>query len=203
MLDLDSIRGRLAATELKRPCVDAATRQAAVAVVLRSVGGVTETLFIKRADKAGDPWSGHMAFPGGHRDPEDADLVAAAVRETAEEIGLDISAAPVLGGLPWQTPISVRRRMLVAPFVFEIDGDPSFELNHEVAAAVWTPLAPMYHGHNAERSTPPFDAGAPTDGPGAFDGFRLAGGYFVWGMTYRMVQTFFETLDPGYRAAEL
>ncbi len=199
MLDLASIRRRLAATDPARPAISDDTRQAAVAVVLRAINGTTETLFIKRAEKAGDPWSGHMAFPGGHRDPGDADLKAAAVRETAEEIGLDISAAPVLGELPWQTPMSVRRRMLVAPFVFEIDGDPSFALNHEVAEAVWTPLAPMFHGHNAARSTPPFDDGAPEDGPGAFSGFRLAGGHFVWGMTYRMVQTFFETLDPGYR----
>ena len=199
MLDLASIRCRLAAQQPARPPIDAATRQAAVAVVLRTVDSITETLFIKRAEKDGDPWSGHMAFPGGHRDPEDADLCAAAVRETAEEVGLDISTAPVLGELPWQTPISVRRRMLVAPFVFQIDGDPKFDLNHEVAEAVWTPLAPMYHGHNAERSTPPFDADAPASGPGAFSGFRLSGGHFVWGMTYRMVQTFFETLDPGYR----
>lgn len=181
-----------------RAPLDADIRQAAVAVVLRASNGTTETLFIKRAEKNGDPWSGHMAFPGGHRDPGDADLCAAAVRETAEEIGLDISAAPLLGELPWQRPMSVRRSMLVAPFVFEIDGDPSFELNHEVAEAVWTPLAPMYHGHNAERSTPPFDADAPAVGPNTFTGFRLAGGHFVWGMTYRMVQTFFETLDPGY-----
>ncbi len=199
MLDLASIRCRLAANRPARPSIDADVRQAAVAVVLRAVNGVTETLFIKRAEKDGDPWSGHMAFPGGHRDPGDADLCAAAVRETAEEIGLDISSAPVLGELPWQRPMSVRRQMLVAPFVFEIEGDPAFELNHEVAEAVWTPLAPMYHGENAERSSPRFDADAAVAGPTTFSGYRLAGGHFVWGMTYRMVQTFFESLDLGYQ----
>ena len=205
MFDLASIRRRLEVREPVRPSVSADARQAAVAVVLRSWNGITEALFIKRADKDGDPWSGHMAFPGGHREADDASLRAAAVRETAEEIGLDISAAPVLGELPWQTPMSVRRSMLVAPFVFEIDGDPRFELNHEVAEAVWTPLAPMYHGHNAERAAPPFQPrpdGAPlADGPNVFNGFRLPRGHFVWGMTYRMVQTFFETLDPNYRRA--
>lgn len=199
MLDLDSIAARLAAASTSPAPADERTRQAAVAVVLRAKNGQTEMLFIKRAEKAGDPWSGHMAFPGGHREPQDASLQIAAIRETAEEIGLDIADAPMLGALPPQEPQSVRRSLLVAPFVFKIDADPVFALNHEVAEAVWTPLAPMYHGHNADRSTPPFDAGAPTDGPGAFNGYRLSGGHFVWGMTYRMVQTFFETIDPDYR----
>lgn len=192
MLDLPSIRRRLAAFHPERPPINPDARQAAVAVVLRDVGSVTELLFIKRADKDGDPWSGHMAFPGGHREPEDADLCAAAVRETSEEIGLDISAAPLIGELPQQRPMSVRRHMLVAPFVFEIAGDPAFALNHEVAEVVWTPLEPMYRGRN-------HDIGRPGDTAAAFNGFRLSGGHFVWGMTYRMVQTFFETLDPDYR----
>ena len=209
MLDLPSIRSCLAAQPrfgddgaADEPDV---VRQAAVAVVLRETAGATEVLFIKRAEKAGDPWSGHMAFPGGHRDPGDASLAAAAVRETAEEVGLDISSAPLLGALQPQRPMSVRSNMLVAPFVFEIDGDPSFTLNHEVAAAVWAPLGPMHRGENHARSRPPFDAAADaaaaSGGSGAFDGFRLARGYFVWGMTYRMVQTFFETIDPSYRAS--
>ena len=133
MLDLPSIRRCLAA-EGPVPIdeADGEARQAAVAVVLREGRDEADMLFIKRAVKAGDPWSGHMAFPGGHRDPRDATLRDAAIRETAEEIGLDISAAAVLGELPRQRPMSVRRNMLVAPFVFEIAGDPSFRLNHEV-----------------------------------------------------------------------
>ena len=201
MLDLPSIRQALARHPPERNSDQARTRQAAVAVVLRqrdADAADTEMLFIKRADKPGDPWSGHMAFPGGHREPNDADLRAAAVRETQEEIGLDISGATMLGELPRQRPMSVRSNMLVAPFVFEIIGDPPLTLNHEVVAAVWTPLAPMHRGDNARRSKPPFEVDSGNGEDGAFDGFRLAKGYFVWGMTYRMVQTFFETIDPRY-----
>ena len=201
MLDLPSIRRRLtAATSAHAHADDGRTRQAAVAVVLREGRDGADMLFIKRAEKAGDPWSGHMAFPGGHREARDATLRDAAIRETAEEIGLDISAAAMLGELPRQRPMSVRSNMLVAPFVFAIEGDPAFSLNHEVAATVWTPLGPMHRGDNAERASPPFDADAPGDGGTKFAGFRLAGRrHFVWGMTYRMVQTFFETIDPSYR----
>ncbi|MCE2424131.1 MAG: CoA pyrophosphatase [Pseudomonadales bacterium] len=191
MLRLDCIRRRLGARTPDH-AMSAEARHAAVAVVLRDRSGTPEVLFIKRAEKPGDPWSGHMAFPGGHMDPDDADLCAAAIRETAEEIGLDLSRAPVIGTLPTQQPMSSRRRMMVAPFVFEIEGDPSFALNHEVAEAVWTPLEPMYRGDNQ-------DTGSPDGGHVRFNGFRLGGGHFVWGLTYRMVQTLFETLDPGYQ----
>ena len=171
-----------------------------MAVVLRAGADGAEMLFIKRAETRGDPWSGHMAFPGGHRERQDATLRDSAVRETAEEIGLDISAADVLGELPRQRPMSVRRPLLVAPFVFAISGDPAFSLSHEVAATVWTPVGPMHRGDNAERASPPFHADSPRRRGNVFSGFRLPGGhFFVWGMTYRMVQTFFETIDPNYR----
>jgi 8-oxo-dGTP pyrophosphatase MutT (NUDIX family) len=63
--------------------------------------GDAEVLFIKRAGRAGDRWSGHTALPGGKRDPEDADDVAAAVRETREEIGLDLVSHGIpAGNLP-------------------------------------------------------------------------------------------------------
>ncbi|MDE0419299.1 MAG: CoA pyrophosphatase [Gammaproteobacteria bacterium] len=191
MLDLDRIRRRLASQQSHAP-VPADARQAAVAVILRERNGMAEVLFIKRAVKDGDPWSGHMAFPGGHKDPGDVDLLAAAVRETDEEIGLDISRAPVICSLPPQRPMSVRRAMLVAPFVFEIDGDPPFAPNHEVADVVWTPVEPMFTGENHAVESP--DGGVMR-----FNGFRLTENHFVWGMTYRMVQTFFEAVDPGYQ----
>ena len=190
MLDLDRIRCRLRAPRTDPP-IPTDARQAAVAVILRARHSRTEVLFIQRAVKDGDPWSGHMAFPGGHRDPDDVDLLAAAIRETEEEIGLDISSAAVVGSLPPAQPMSVRRTMIVKPFVFEIDSDPTFAPNHEVADVVWSPLEPMYRGENHAVDSP--------DGSAMhFNGFRLAGGHFVWGMTYRMVQTFFETIDPGY-----
>src|SRR5215471_21768996 len=66
-------------------------RFAAVAAILRDREGEAEVLLIRRAQKTGDPWSGHMAFPGGRQDPSDLDLLHTAVRETQEEVGLELS----------------------------------------------------------------------------------------------------------------
>ena len=82
--DLPGIRRRLTNHQGKVFPPKHSARQAAVAVILRQFVGRTEILFIKRADKKGDPWSGQMAFPGGHLDKADADLKAAAMRETEE-----------------------------------------------------------------------------------------------------------------------
>lgn len=64
--------------------------------------GEPEVLFIKRASRVGDRWTGHVALPGGKRDTEDSDDIAAAVRETWEEIGLDLSTEECIhvGNLP-------------------------------------------------------------------------------------------------------
>lgn len=194
MLDLDSIRRRLAAHEPVRYTPGENTRQAAVAVVLREGADDTEVLFIKRAVKEGDPWSGDMAFPGGHLDRTDDSLKAAAMRETHEEIGVDLTGAAYIGELSQQRPMAARRDILVAPYVFEIEGDPMFAMNHEVADVVWTPLTPMHRGDNHDRET--WQHRSPAV---AFNGFRLSERHFVWGMTYRMVQTFFESIDPHYQ----
>ena len=74
-------------------------RRAAVALILRDGAAGIELLFIRRAEHPMDPWSGQMAFPGGRAEPGDRDLEATAIRETLEEIGLDLGEAERLGAL--------------------------------------------------------------------------------------------------------
>lgn len=64
--------------------------------------GTAEVLFIKRANRKGDRWTGHVALPGGGRDPEDEDDCATAIRETWEEVGIDLTAEGVtfIGNVP-------------------------------------------------------------------------------------------------------
>ena len=77
---------------------EAVAARAAVALILREGARGLEILFIRRAEHPHDPWSGQMAFPGGRAEPGEEDLRATAVRETAEEIGVDLeTAAQCLG----------------------------------------------------------------------------------------------------------
>jgi 8-oxo-dGTP pyrophosphatase MutT (NUDIX family) len=119
-----------------------AQRKAAVAAILRQAAHEVEVLLIRRAEHPRDPWSGHMAFPGGRVDPADATPLAAAVRETREEVGLDLERdARLLGRL--SDAITFRRAAdvpaAIVPFVFELRGDPPLAINHEVQEAVWVP----------------------------------------------------------------
>ncbi|HEY6598686.1 MAG TPA: CoA pyrophosphatase [Pseudomonadales bacterium] len=205
MITLPDIERRLATYTARQAPVRPTTRQAAVAMILRERERrgvrVTDLLFIRRAEKPGDPWSGHMAFPGGHMDSSDESLLAAAVRETCEEIGLDlVTAADHIGTLDHQQaqPRGRPLNMLIAPYVFRLRVEPvgnEFRPNHEVAEVVWTPLEPIVKGDNHTEEDRIVN-GAPV----RFSGYRINGGHFVWGLTYRVMQSFFEALDPNWQA---
>ena len=117
--------------------------RASVAIMVREGLEATEMLMIRRATREGDPWSGHMGFPGGRRDPGDPCNVSCAVRETEEEIGVDLGEwGTRLGGLSdvntgWRAD---RPEMLVTPFVFRVSELPELVPNHEVDDVVWVPL---------------------------------------------------------------
>jgi len=111
---------------------------AAVAVILHDGDDGLEALFIRRAVRAGDTWSGQIAFPGGRRDPGDADLRATAIRETMEEVGVDLSAAERLGVLDDLYPRTpVLPPVVVRPFVFALTARPTIVAGPEVQDTFW------------------------------------------------------------------
>lgn len=169
------------------------SKSAAVAAIVRAAGEDTEMLFIRRSESPNDPWSGHMAFPGGRQDPGDEDLFATAVRETLEEIGLDLRAiARPLGQLDEIDAIARGRRagLIVRPYVFEIAAGARFEptRNYEVAEVVWAPLGPLARGESKSSVRYQRD-GYDVEMP-AYD----VGGRAVWGLTYHMLLSLFERL---------
>ena len=117
---------------------------AAVAVILAP--DPDALLLIRRAERSGDPWSGHMALPGGRQEPAEPDLFATAVRETDEEVGLDLRARHLLGTLDDVVPRTpVLPPVAVRPYVFALGGRPDLSLNPEVAAAHWVPVDLLLH----------------------------------------------------------
>jgi 8-oxo-dGTP pyrophosphatase MutT (NUDIX family) len=187
--DLAAIRAAMHAREPK--VLEKGDKRASVATVLR--GGQshsgTEVLLIRRAEHPNDPWSGHMAFPGGRHDPSDPDLLTTALRETQEELGLQLAPSGLLGRL--DDIEAVARRpvgMVISQFVFEHPGDAVLTPNHEVAEAIWAPIGPMLRRENTTTKHLVHE-GEEMELP-AYD----VGGRIVWGLTYHMLQRLFSLL---------
>jgi len=168
-----------------------ARMKAAVALVLRENDGDLEALFIRRAEHDDDPWSGDLAFPGGRIDPEDVDARAAAIRETAEELALDLRTGRPLGRI--SDVMGHAESIRVSAFVYGIEGDPILKPNYEVREAFWSPLAhctdperqEVRHFSYADQTVP-----APT--------IRLledARAPVLWGITYKFLDHFMTAIE--------
>jgi peroxisomal coenzyme A diphosphatase NUDT7 len=124
---------------------DARACRLAVVFALLVPRDETNLLFIRRAD-LGDPWSGQIAFPGGHVESTDADPLATGYRELAEEVGIQPEAVTYLGDLghfPTQTT-----RVVVRAFVGLWDGlQPAHANPAEVAGICEVPLAHLLAHH--------------------------------------------------------
>lgn len=158
--------------------------RAAVAIMVREGLDATEMLMIRRATREGDPWSGHMGFPGGRKDPGDMSNLACALRETREEVGVDLGEwGKPLGELSdvntgWRKD---RPELLVTPFVFEVGDLPDLTPNHEVDHIVWVPL----HFLLDERNRKPLEwewQGKKME----TDSFLFAT-YRIWGLSLMMI----------------
>jgi 8-oxo-dGTP pyrophosphatase MutT (NUDIX family) len=188
---------------------DAEGLRAAVAAIMREREGRAELLFIKRADRKDDPWSGHMAFPGGRKQTTDRSLLHTAQRETLEEIGLDLTnRARVVARLqdvtpyarPWPPKADAGRApssdsekgmphpLTVTAFLFVLDAPAELTLNEEVAAVVWAPLEGVLRGDGATQFRWQRD-GVDLQLP-ALD----IDGNIVWGLTYRMLELMREVM---------
>jgi 8-oxo-dGTP pyrophosphatase MutT (NUDIX family) len=162
--------------------------EAAVSVVLRGNDRL-DLLLIKRARSERDPWSGHMALPGGRRDRVDGSLLDTAIRETLEETGIDLAAGGVhLGRLEEVRPASARLPvLLIAPFVFGVPSDADARVaSDEVDEVHWVTLEHLRSPEARGSVDIPLPGGART-----FPCFHVAG-EIVWGLTYRILSRFLE-----------
>jgi len=168
--------------------LDGTYLQAAVALVLRAKEPL-ELLLIKRAQSERDPWSGHMALPGGRRDEADADLLHTARRETYEETGVDLTAiGRPLGRLEVVAPQSPRLpKLTVSPFVFGVSADVEAHVaSREVHSVSWVSVADLRAPATRSQVEIPLPGG-----PRTFPSYHVLGEH-VWGLTYRILERFLE-----------
>ncbi len=185
---LDALRQAL---ERRTPFTDTRAptiSEAAVLLTLRTTNPV-ELLLIERAEKEGDPWSGHMALPGGRREPGDQDLLATALRETEEETGIAVPRSSILGRLDELGPSATRRRfsLIIAPFVAAVPPDTEPEpAPAEVETALWVPLTHLASDQAVDEVLIDLEG----------EEFRLPAlnfdDYVIWGLTHRILTGFMD-----------
>lgn len=192
MSGLPALRRALAG-RMPRTVAAPEARPAAVAVVLVDAGTRLELLFIERAVRAGDPWSGQIALPGGRRDPSDPDLLATAVRETREETGVELIAAERVGVLDDLHPRSpLLPPVVVRPFVFALPARPATTLSDEVREAFWVALSDL-SAPGTYRDVTVSPGGVTLTVPAYVLGPRT-----IWGMTERILTPLLGLLSgPG------
>lgn len=163
---------------------------ASVAAILRPNGTELEILFIQRSQQPGDPWSGHLAFPGGRSEFQDPSPRATAERETREEVQIDLGKADYLGPL---TPLQgASLPISVAAFVYHLEPPTQPTISEEVAATFWIPLTELHdpsrqseHVHQRKGRTTRFPA------------LRLLAppAPLLWGITYRFTKQLLGMID--------
>jgi 8-oxo-dGTP pyrophosphatase MutT (NUDIX family) len=165
--------------------------EAAVALILRATrDDDVELLFIKRAARDADPWSGQIALPGGRHEEADESLEDTAVRETREEVGLELRLhGTVIGALDELRPrIQVLPPVIVRPYVATITADAKIGSSAEVAQFFWAPLEAILDPA-AARETEIVVRGERTMRPAIH-----YGGHVIWGMTEHILRRFEEII---------
>ena len=149
---------------------------AAVVVLLKSTSKGFQVLFVKRAERAGDPWSGQTALPGGKCDVDDKDLRATVVRETLEETGINLLVGCSFLGAMEAVRSTQKPDMKILPFVVFQETDQTIKLNEELTEHFWTPLNEL----SKHRGAVKFSFG---EHPAYIIENRI-----VWGLTYKIMQ---------------
>ncbi|HEY6838313.1 MAG TPA: CoA pyrophosphatase [Geobacteraceae bacterium] len=193
MITLDDISLLIACHEPTLIPPDARTASA-VALVLREEQGEVHVLFVERATRPGDPWSGDIGFPGGKVEAEDEGPQQAAERETREEIGLDLRTGRFLGRLSDIT--GAHLPVLVSCFIYAVSTTEPFTLSDELSDAFWVPLAEL-QAPERHIVSPVLFRGETMDRPAI--ALPVSGKPLLWGITYRLVMEFLRLAGGGER----
>lgn len=194
-LSADEIRARLQTQsgttyDLPPEMLGDAVREAAVLVPFLRTDEAWHILYIRRAHFEGDRHSGQVAFAGGKRDVVDDSLLATALREAEEEVGVAARDIDVLGHINHHHTISefqVRPYVGVMPWPYELSLDEV-----EVARAFTMPLNWLAQASNyriEERRHPE------SQRPWPVVYYDLYDGEMLWGATARMTLSLIDVLN--------
>ena len=159
--------------------------RAAVGMLLDPRPDDVYVFFIHRAEHDQDPWSGHMGFPGGFREPVDRTIEDTVAREVEEEIGVDLSrSARLIGPLDEIQGIAFGRELplVISPFLYVLTGPIEIRPNDEVQAILWVPLSFLQEERN-QTIVEPSVRGQKVHLPAV-----VYKGKTIWGLTYRMLR---------------
>jgi 8-oxo-dGTP pyrophosphatase MutT (NUDIX family) len=181
---LDDVASALSRQPRRQPLADDGRRAAVAAVVTADL----DVLFIRRAEYAGDPWSGHVSFPGGRVEAGE-DVLSAAIRETSEELSLDLGSATLLGELDEVATMGPLPRLVIRPYVFAVPSLPEVVPNEEVAAVHTLRLSQLLANAGRGSMRHPWRGTDIVLPRVDFDGVRL------WGLTLHMVDDLLDRID--------
>jgi len=186
---IERLRFRLQrADAVKRPQPGTELKAAAVLVPLLHREGELHVLYTRRSDRLASH-RGEVAFPGGRFDRRDPHLLAAALRETHEEVGIEPQAVDVLGSFEGRRTRSTN--IMVTPFVGMVHGTPDLRPDpKEVAEIFQVPLSaladPRYRGAHRSHGN-----GAASHRPAILYQQQV-----IWGLTYELTMRFLELILP-------
>ena len=185
---ISRIRRRLSDHDPDRVMLEDPLR-AAVALLLQPRQEDLHVLFIHRAHHPHDPWSGHMAFPGGRQDPEDPDLLVTIRRETREEVGIDLDNHGEYLGRLAEVQAMARGKltnMAVSPFVYLVSSEAQLDPDPvEVQDTIWVPLSFMQRDGVEKTVRRDLPDKTTIEVPAL-----VYGGKTIWGLTYRVLREF-------------
>lgn len=152
---------------------------AAVALLLKQETNKLKVFLVRRVETPTDPWSGHMALPGGKRDAKDQNLKQTVVRETLEETNIALFDRCRFLGVILPIRSTKKPEMKILPFIILLEHEPLIKLNEELERYVWVSLEKLAQ----KRGTVKFSFGE-------YPAFLMENNV-IWGLTYRILERFF------------